>query len=130
MAENEGGAMTRELLELAQERIQQGWSQFHAAVDCNGTPVFIGSEDAVSWCIMGAMTQANHDLIGISGYSAKTFMDGLRLLTDEVKRTSPYYSTASADILIAWNDNANRNIDDVLQIFDRAINNSTAIEEE
>ncbi len=43
---------------LPSDYIKQGWNKNHSAIDEHGRSVGSNSPDAVSWCLLGAMTKA------------------------------------------------------------------------
>lgn len=61
-------AMHTKLLRRAAELLEQGWCRETAARDVGGRKVRSTSPAAASWCLVGAMDRALHELLGIDVY--------------------------------------------------------------
>ena len=126
--------MPQELLELAQKYISQGWTQRYHAVDDSGSPVLVGDKNAAAWCIMGALIEANRELIDTTeNYlathnPARDFLNAISLLSTEIDDAKSLDSYVKATQLNRWNDESGRNVNEVLQVFNQAINNSIKVE--
>ena len=90
---------TKKVLVKARSLIEKGWTQKALARDAHGEKVHPKDPNACEWCATGALRAV---LVNISDYSD--------LLT----------SQAPSDIIL-FNDNTNTTKEDILAVFDKAI---------
>lgn len=94
-----------EALRAARELLtpEGAWIQEAFAQDATGHPVSPRSENAVCWCVMGALKRNDWNLVGI-------FAEAFRYLCSAVDEWAP-----------DWNDKPGRTQAEVLTAFSKAI---------
>ena len=94
---------TKEILKGARGRIEQGWCQKASARDAQGTRVLAMCSSAVKWCAIGAIdAEMQHE-------------DGYHNPISTIARV------AGTDNVAQWNDSPDRTQEEVLAVFDKAI---------
>ena len=95
---------TKEILRGARERIARGWCQGAFARNAHGAKTYATSADAVSWSAYGAIAAAEPD-------------------PDERLGAVVWFFSAAPDAMsmFDWNNCEDRTQDDVLAVFDKAI---------
>lgn len=94
---------TIDLLRKARALIEQGWSQGCGAKDANGFPVSTSSQEATSYCAIGALEAA-----GDLSFGHWRALEALRAGLPEASITG-------------WNDARDRTKEEVLDLYDRVI---------
>lgn len=96
--------MNRELehLKKMRELLAKGWTQKVMARDRMGRDVYVMAENAVSFCVVGAIQRSTRGLIRLW-----SLHHALRELTNGT--------------ISVWNDDPNRKQSEVLALIDRAI---------
>jgi hypothetical protein len=104
------------LLQGARGKIEQGWCQKFLAVDGKGCPVDVDSPNAVAWCISGSLVAVHVD--SNAEVLSMIYWMICRALNErtEYRRSLPSY-----------NDEAGRTKEDILSLFDRAIELANAL---
>jgi len=112
-----------ELLTEARARIARGWTQGANARDASGCVADDWSAAAVCWCAMGALA--------VSGYPRRPSGGALSRAVAELAASLPVDTGrdaigigARAMVLAGWNDAPLRTREDVLELYDRAIERS------
>jgi hypothetical protein len=87
------------------------WTTDYFARDANGCPVGSSSDDAVCFCVLGAISRAayNRDFSTVEKNEAVNFM------TDVVQDDFGFHEVAD------FNDNERTKHEDVLKLFDKAL---------
>ena len=98
--------MPADALRAIRSRITTGWSQDAYARNAFGEQVALGSDEAVSWTLCGAFALAGKDGTPMGHLPA-----ALRVLAEVTEMES----------LNAWNDEAGRTKEEVLDALDAAI---------
>lgn len=105
---------TKELLIAARRRIANGWTKDESARDANGNPVGVHHPCAVSFCLFGAIRAA-----------ARTQSDMSALYALGKALPNPPYRNYVVSKLTKFNDDPDTTQDDVLALYDRAIERQT-----
>lgn len=92
---------TIEILKGARALIEKGWCQGRYATDTNGAPASERSDNAVCFCISGALFRLGAGAGAPASYAVRAAID---------------YA-----YLVAWNDKRGRTKEQVLAAFDKAI---------
>lgn len=95
-------------LAAARARIAQGWCQGVPARSAQGAETDADADDAVSWCIYGALAKADCDVGG------QHHEHSANIIRHAVQRHGTMFVSQ-------WNDNPARTQADVLKLFDDAI---------
>jgi hypothetical protein len=98
-----------EALQIARELLVKGWTKGAYARAADNTPVSFANKDAFGWCMVGACYKAN-GLLNIRFLEC----NGLQYLWKAVK-------LGNEPELTHWNDAPGRTLDDVLAVYDKAI---------
>ena len=89
--------------------VQKGWNQRHIARDAEGKRVDATDPSAVSYCMVGA--------VGCIAEST-----GSRPNQREMDMTRTLRNHMNSNFVISFNDTPGRTFDEVLEVFDKAIN--------
>lgn len=102
----------REILILARGYIEKGWCRGQFARTEDGEGALAVSEDARSWCALGAIERATFE-VPMQSYASRGAAE--RLLREAAGVRSDFDATT------AWNDDPERTKEEVLAAFDKAI---------
>jgi hypothetical protein len=105
------------MLQESRRLLLRGWSRGAQARDPQGQVVLPWSEEAASWSLLGALlaTWQVHDM-GDADFVAHRA--DARALGDATQALGEATGTAALD---QWNDDEERNVEDVLAAVDRAL---------
>lgn len=111
-----------ELLRTARGYIAQGWTQHNVARDAQGDPVTVDSPRAKSWCMLGSVMLAmrNTDWGETNDWRKRVH----NRLVDAMLTADP--SATGCTSLAQYNDEPGRTVDEVLAVFDTAIQQAEA----
>ena len=101
-----------EILKQGKERVTKGWVQHVLALTADGIACAGYATDAVSWCAVGALDVPPRDRIlfpGVDNPSMRAYMFLERNVLDHQD-------------LVEWNNDPKRTQEEVVDLFDRAIN--------
>lgn len=98
---------TADVLRKAKVKIEQGWCQLASARDASGNPVHPGSPSACEFCMTGAIEAAAGMM------SRNEYLD----LSKHVRSSLPVQALG----IPSWNDSRLRTKEEVLAVFDKAI---------
>jgi hypothetical protein len=95
-----------EILRRARKRLRrpESWTRGSFARDVHGEPAYVNSDEAISWCAIGAV---------------RAEVDRQSLTTSVVEHLEA--SLPAGDNILAWNDDRARTHTEVIRLFDRAI---------
>lgn len=109
------------VLHAARELLPGRWCRGHDARCTEGHETTTGSEDAVHFCVVGALRRSSRDL-------QANVLPALDLLHFALCYKYPWncdfparMSNQKADLLREWNDGTAMNLDEVLALFDHAL---------
>lgn len=109
------------ILEEAKALVEKGWTQGHMAEDEDGNPVLVLAKSACRWCLHGAVfTAVNKHCLGMSweekNREARLVMGAVALYgLGELPPPGWTTDTRLEQFLHAWNDDAERQQDEVLR---------------
>ena len=95
---------------------EESWTKKHYAQDLNGKRVRENSEHAVCWCSVGALSLKVTEIVKSSTHADKVFDGCLNLLVNGGNHSD----------LSAYNDDPVTTHGDILSLFDKAIEKSSA----
>jgi hypothetical protein len=101
-----------EILRRGRHLIRQGWCQRADARDAGGKEVLPWSDAARSWSILGSV-------VGSDGVARGAF--GAMPIVELGEAIVALGEAAGTDSLEAWNDDPGRTQDDVVALFDHAL---------
>ena len=111
--------VTDEVFHLAKNYIEQGWAVNYEAYNLLGNPVASLADDAVAWCVLGALHKASYNKLNqfldtdiAYDLAANVFIDSL----GDVMPSNPQRRN-----LADWNDEPGRTKQEVLTAFEQAI---------
>lgn len=114
------------VLREARKLIQQGWCQGSAARNTRGDPVNVRAPSAVCWCATGSVTKVINDgNIGTSLNDTRSYAH----LSDAVCARLSAAILAGAMLsypIIQYNDHPSTTQKDIIEMFDRAIEQAAA----
>lgn len=119
-----------EVLEALREGralIEKGWTQGRAARDRLGNPCWVESGLAASYCTTGAASAVTWDCPEVLFSEVLDALTGALADLWEVELGSRPWD--SVDALVKWNDSPGRSKNEVLRLWDRAIQLVSAAEE-
>lgn len=108
--EHETALMT---LERAKKHIERGWCQKAYAVDAHGAPTLNHFPEARCWCAVGALRRACSEF----GLDALDSTPAIKQLAQHIESEE----VSDTDAVLEWNDVEGRTQQEVLDLFDRAI---------
>lgn len=125
---------TLRALKEARGLVERGWTQGVTARDRHGEGCWAHSPLAAQWCAVGAASAATYDDPVDDGRT--TFSAVLDALTGalgdlwdvEKKEFAPPWF--AVEVLSKWNDSPGRSKNEVLRLYDRAIELCELVEEE
>lgn len=100
-----------DILQKARGLLVKGWTKGAYARIADNTPVIFSHSNATCWCMVGALYAANSKFV--SNNSTGEFY-GLRYLWAAI-------TLGNESELTHWNDTPERTINDVLDVYDKAI---------
>lgn len=103
---------TKEVLEQSLLKIRQGWTKYGLATNWAGLGTYARSPEAASWCGFGAV----HAVVGDYGAAMSPALELLYQALPEHKRRG-----APADALTRYNDRPDTTQEDMIKLFERAI---------
>ncbi|WNM70269.1 hypothetical protein [Myxococcus phage Mx1] len=118
----------KQFLENTKSYIEKGWAQNHYSYDKDGFIVRPEMEDAVCWCIRGALYRANFDANAdpdMTNYpysslksnpNADSHAGAIAALATHLRKSDPFFSN-----LARWNDKPGRTKEEVVDLFQKAI---------
>ena len=101
------------LLRRSIELLESGWTQGQSARDENGRPVPIGHQSACEWCATGALFTADIEMTNDLHASLAMHQAMARVVAAARQRHH--------EALITWNDAPNRTVDQVIDVFRKAL---------
>jgi hypothetical protein len=108
------------LLQDARGKLEQGWCQKFLAVDGKGCAVDVNSPNVVAWCAIGSLAAIGSDDEAVSPVRSMAYVLLAQALDERLKPIST---------LGAYNDATDRTKEDMLSLFDRAIELTKSLEE-
>jgi uncharacterized protein (DUF1501 family) len=90
-------------LRAAKGLVQKGWIQGTSARDARGAAVYSRSEEAVSFCSVGAIRHSTHDAV-IECYAGRALLRAIK-----------------APAIGPWNDEYGRKQEEVVEAFEKAV---------
>lgn len=100
--------------------VEKGWSQHHPAKDADGTPVYPWSPRAAMWSADQAVGMYEGESL-----DTNTILVVRRLarerLAEPIPRRTRFAQRSAQAALGEWNDEPSRKVNDVLALFDLAI---------
>lgn len=106
----------RKSIELLQEK---DWCQGELARDKNGNMVYLGSSDAVAYCMLGAMhravgrTSRPNDPRDPTGRAFEAMKKHPKINASPIGTTVKY----GGNVVAVWNDDPSRTKDEVIEVF-------------
>lgn len=97
----------------ARAKIDSGWCQKVFARDANGNSIAPNSDSAVAWCLRGAISS----IIGSRSDYHQLYPIFNAIFTELIKDIRPYSSIEFTQ----WNDVSGRTKEEILNLYDRAI---------
>lgn len=111
-------------LRVARALIESGWCRNNEAVDGCGRTIDAHSDQAVAWCMGGAICRATG--FEWTDQSSEPYLQALFQLLDKVMPTD---GNSYVLDFVSFNDDIACSVEDVLAIFDAAINAALAAED-
>ena len=111
--------MNDEILSLllkGRERVKSGWAIENYAEDKYGNSVLSDNPIAVKWCPIGAISADNYR-DKVKRNAMKVMCKFMDVEIMDIDITGDLYS----EIIITWNQNPDRTQEEVIAMFDRAI---------
>ena len=114
---------TVDLLEVAKDKIEQGWVQCNYAENKDCDEVDVMSEDAICWCALGAVGYAAQSLMALHARmeSAVKILEWAVFDIEEMKLDDQPTEFFSENIIANYNDAAGRTQKDIVELFEHAI---------
>lgn len=102
---------TLDILKAARAKVAQGWTQGESARDAYGKPRAATAQDAVCWCVIGAI-----DSVVWPNFQPRS--EPIAVIRKAIGLESPWMPITS---LADWNDAKTRTQAEILAAFDKAI---------
>ena len=108
---------TKKILESARDKVVGGWVQREMAIDKRGNNVLPHDHDAVCFCSLGAIEASAGRMNYL--YRTEKVEEPKRILAHAIY--GDVIPGDYIDAIIDWNDESGRTKNDVIEMFERAI---------